>query len=87
MDNEVVNKVVDKRTLAPEALENLRKTVIELFANGLFHEVGIREIASKAKVSPQTIYKYFGNKDELIFACIEPDLKENACCTRKCSCC
>ena len=69
-------KSSDKRVLAPEALEELRITVIDLFSNGMFHEVGIREIARKAKVSPQTIYKYFGNKDELIFACIEPQLKE-----------
>ncbi|GAB3097664.1 TetR/AcrR family transcriptional regulator [Aestuariicella hydrocarbonica] len=64
----------DRRTISPEMLEKLRVTVIEFFSQGLFHQVGIRDIAKKAGVGPQTIYKYFGNKDSLIFACILPDL-------------
>ena len=64
----------DRRNISTDTLEKLRTTVIDLFSQGLFHKVGIREIAKQAKVGPQTIYKYFGNKDELIFACIRPDL-------------
>ena len=52
----------DKRKISPDALERLRTTVIELFAEGLFHQIGMREIASRAGVGLQTIYKYFGNK-------------------------
>lgn len=66
----------DKRKISPESLEKLRKTVIELFAEGLFHQIGLREIAKRAGVGLQTIYKYFGNKDELIIAAIEQDLDE-----------
>jgi len=66
----------DKRKISPESLERLRKTVIELFAEGLFHQIGLREIAKRAEVGLQTIYKYFGNKDELILAAIEQDLKQ-----------
>lgn len=66
---------VDRRKISPEALERLRRTVIELFAEGLFHEVGIRDVARRAKVGMPTIYKYFGGKDELIYACIEQDLR------------
>ena len=66
----------DKRKISPDALERLRTTVIELFAEGLFHQIGMREIASRAGVGLQTIYKYFGNKDELIIAAIEQDLQQ-----------
>ncbi|WP_439134981.1 TetR/AcrR family transcriptional regulator [Pseudomaricurvus sp.] len=66
----------DRRNISPETLELLRSTVIELFSQGLFHKVGIRDIAKQAGVGPQTIYKYFGNKDSLIFACITPELAE-----------
>ncbi len=66
----------DRRNISHETLEKLRSTVIDLFSQWLFHKVGIREIAKQAQVGPQTIYKYFGNKDELIFACIRPELKQ-----------
>lgn len=66
----------DRRNISPKMLEKLRNTVIELFSQGLFHKVGIRDIAKQAGVGPQTIYKYFGNKDTLIFACITPELTE-----------
>jgi len=69
-------KDVDKRKISGDALERLRKIVIELFSKGLFHQVGIRDIAQKAKVSPQTIYKYFGNKEALIYSCIKKDMDE-----------
>jgi AcrR family transcriptional regulator len=64
----------DQRIINPKALEKLRLTVIDLFAQGLFQDVGMREIATRAKVGLATIYKYFGNKDELVFACIHQDL-------------
>lgn len=64
----------DKRKLAPETLEALRHTIIEHFSGGQFHEVGIRDICQQAKVSPKTVYKYFGSKEDLLLACIETDL-------------
>ena len=64
----------DRRKISQESLERLRITVIELFAEGMFHHVGLREIAKRAGVGLQTIYKYFGTKDELIVAAIEQDL-------------
>lgn len=64
----------DRRRISPATGERLRKAVIELFASGLFHEVGIRDIASRAGVGLQTIYKYFGSKEELIFRCCQPEL-------------
>lgn len=65
----------DKRFIATKSLEKLRITIIELFSEGLYHEVGIREICKRAKVSPHTIYKYFGNKEELLYATIKEDME------------
>lgn len=66
----------DQRYIKPEALEKLRATIVKLFAEGQFHEVGMRAICTQAKVSPQTVYKYFGNKDQLLLACMENNLQE-----------
>ncbi len=65
----------DRREISPDALKNLRKVVITQFAEGLYHEVGIRDICKQAKVSAQTVYKYFGNKEELLYACVREDLE------------
>ncbi|MGH1372178.1 MAG: TetR/AcrR family transcriptional regulator [Cellvibrionaceae bacterium] len=70
----MIETTTDRRNISSDTLEKLRSTVIDLFSKGLFHKVGIREIAKQAQVGPQTIYKYFGNKDQLIFACIRPEL-------------
>jgi len=70
-----MTKEVDKRLIAPEAIEKLRETVLALFADNHFHEVGIRDICKQAGVSQKTIYKYFGNKEQLLLACIEQDLQ------------
>lgn len=66
----------DGRQIGAKTWEKLRRTVIDLFAAGLFHEVGIRDIAKQAGVGPQTIYKYFGSKEELIFRSCELELQE-----------
>ncbi len=66
---------VDHRTIKPEALETLRRTILEIFSSGMYQDVGIRQICQQAKVSPQTVYKYFGNKEQMFFACIKEDLE------------
>ena len=66
----------DGRLIKPETLLLLRNTILECFAQGQFHQVGIREICQKARVSPQTVYKYFGNKESLLTACVEQDMLE-----------
>lgn len=64
----------DRRRLSEEARERLREVVIGLFAEGLFHEVGMREIAKRAGVGLATIYKYFGAKEDMVVACLQPDM-------------
>jgi len=64
----------DRRVIRPEALRRLRSIIIEHFSRAEYHEVGIRDICKQAGVSPQTVYKYFGNKEDLLLACVEEDL-------------
>lgn len=68
--------IQDGRLIKQETLELLRNTILECFAQGQFHQVGIREICQVAHVSPQTIYKYFGNKESLLTVCVEYDMLE-----------
>ncbi len=65
----------DRRTINPEALEKLRLTIIDLFSQNTFNDIGVRDICREAKVSPQTVYKYFGNKESLLYACIKQDIE------------
>ncbi|MRI34414.1 hypothetical protein EOPP23_15600 [Endozoicomonas sp. OPT23] len=65
----------DKRLISAEALEKLRQTIISNFADVDFNHVGIRDICQQSNVSHKTVYKYFGSKEELLFACVQPDLK------------
>ena len=57
-------------------LERLRQTLIAHFGEHLYHRVGLRDICREAGVSTKTVYKYFGSKDELLLACVEPGLRE-----------
>ncbi len=49
----------------------LGKTILEVFSGSDFHAVGLRDIAQKAGVSFATIYKYYGNKEQLVFAFVD----------------
>ncbi len=64
----------DRRQLTENKREKIRQVIIDLFADALFHDVGIRDICSLAEVTPKTIYKHFGNKETLLISAIEPDM-------------
>ncbi|MBC3936196.1 TetR/AcrR family transcriptional regulator [Undibacterium rugosum] len=66
----------DRRVIDAATLENLRRTILTMFAKNSFNDVGIREICKKARVSPQTIYKYFGSKEEMLYACVRQDIEK-----------
>nr|WP_070959346.1 TetR/AcrR family transcriptional regulator [Hyphomonas sp. Mor2] len=66
---------MDRRTINPEKLNQLKKAILSSFSDDLFHAVGIREIAQIAQVSPKTIYKYFGDKETMLYACIEEEMQ------------
>ena len=46
--------------------ESIRNASVELFKAFGFRKVSINDIASKAGVSPATIYNHFGSKEELV---------------------
>jgi TetR/AcrR family transcriptional regulator, fatty acid metabolism regulator protein len=64
----------DRRQLTDGKREKIRQVIINLFADALFHDVGIRDICARAEVTPKTIYKHFGNKETLLISAIAPDM-------------
>lgn len=63
----------DLRKLTPEAIEAIRQTVLhELAVNNT--DVSMRQLIRASGVSPKTMYKYFGNRDQVLLACIADDL-------------
>ncbi|WP_372629433.1 TetR/AcrR family transcriptional regulator [Cohnella sp.] len=46
-------------------MENIYNVSFKLFVQFGFQRVSVNEIAQKAKVSPATIYNYFGTKEQL----------------------
>lgn len=47
---------------------------MDVFSDGDFHRASMRVVAKKAGVSFSTIYKYYGSKEGLLFACIDYSL-------------
>jgi AcrR family transcriptional regulator len=73
------NKAASSETAPLAALDDMRpgtkarleKAVLELFSTQDFHEVGLIDVARAANVSLQTIYKYFGSKEALVYAMLD----------------
>lgn len=59
------------RQMRPDTLERIEKAVLGLFSTRDFHEVSLQEVARAANVSLQTIYKYFGSKEVLLYAMLD----------------
>lgn len=57
--------------LDPETRARIEQAVLDVFADREFHRVGLIEIARAANVSLQTIYKYYGSKEALLFASLD----------------
>jgi len=70
-----------KRSLPPSAFleskshQKLETVVLEIFSAEDFHKANMRTIAKKAGVSFSTIYKYYGSKENLLFAFVDKKLK------------
>lgn len=57
--------------LDPETRARIEQAVLDVFADREFHRVGLIEIARAANVSLQTIYKYYGSKEALLFSSLD----------------
>lgn len=61
----------DAAQLDPDTRVRIERAVLDVFSEREFHRVGLIEIARGANVSLQTIYKYYGSKEALLFACLD----------------
>jgi len=59
-------------------LERIEKAVLELFTTRDFNNVALIEVARTANVSLQTIYKYFGSKEQLVAYVLDATLSRLA---------
>ncbi|HEX4872404.1 MAG TPA: TetR/AcrR family transcriptional regulator [Nevskiaceae bacterium] len=66
--------VVDLSRLDPDTRRRIEHAVLEIFAEREFHRVGLIEIARGANVSLQTLYKYYGSKEALLFTTLDTEL-------------
>ncbi|MEQ1438697.1 TetR/AcrR family transcriptional regulator [Fontimonas sp. SYSU GA230001] len=62
---------IDRSQLDPDTQVRIEQAVLDVFANREFHRVGLIEIARGANVSLQTIYKYYGSKEALLFSSLD----------------
>ena len=53
--------------LKPAIKSKLGPVVLEVFSQGDFHQVNMRDIAKKAGVGYATIYRHFKSKEQLLF--------------------
>jgi AcrR family transcriptional regulator len=58
-------------TLRKDVHQRLEQAVLEIFSNADFHKANIRDVAKRAGVSFNTIYKHFGSKERLVFAFVD----------------
>jgi AcrR family transcriptional regulator len=63
--------VLDAKGLDPETRVRIEQAVLEVFADREFHRVGLIEIARAANVSLQTLYKYYGSKEAILFSSLD----------------
>ncbi len=61
----------DRSLLDPDTRTRIEQAVLDIFSEREFHRVGLIEVARGANVSLQTIYKYYGSKEALLFSCLD----------------
>jgi AcrR family transcriptional regulator len=71
MTLERTRPVLDLALLDANIRARIEDAVLRLFSEREFHRVGFGEIASAANVSLQTIYKYYGSKEALLYSCLD----------------
>lgn len=63
--------VADRSQLDAATRVRIEQAVLDIFSEREFHRVGLIEIARAANVSLQTIYKYYGSKEALLFSSLD----------------
>ncbi len=65
------SKIRPLSEMEPSTRARIEQAVLYTFSGSEFHKVSLIEIARQANVSLQTIYKYYGNKENLLFSSLE----------------
>ncbi len=65
-----MNRRTTADTPASDSRTRIEMAALDLFAERPFHEVRLDEIARRAHASLQTIYRYYGDKQALLDACV-----------------
>lgn len=71
-------RLPDLTQLDPDTRVRIEQAVLDIFSQREFHRVGLIEIARGANVSLQTIYKYYGSKEALLFSTLDAALQRLA---------
>lgn len=64
----------DKRKISDEKKELLRQCIIEFFAACEYQQVRVSDICQAAGITPKTLYKHFGSKEQILARAIAPDM-------------
>ncbi|HEX4918815.1 MAG TPA: TetR/AcrR family transcriptional regulator [Limnobacter sp.] len=80
MDPEITapNLAAHPKDMRKATLERVEKAVLDLFTTRDFNSVALIEVARSANVSLQTIYKYFGSKEQLVAYVLDSTLSRLA---------
>ncbi|HUR42238.1 MAG TPA: TetR/AcrR family transcriptional regulator [Verrucomicrobiae bacterium] len=71
LPHDVDLKARNQADLDPATRSRIEQAVLDVFSGREFHRVGLIEIARAANVSLQTIYKYYGSKEALLFSSLD----------------
>lgn len=77
-DRQIDPRLPDLTHLDPATRRRIEQTVLDVFSQREFHNVGLVEIARGANISLQTIYKYYGSKEALLFSTLDGELQRLA---------
>ncbi len=61
----------DPGQLDPAARDRIESAALEVFATKAYQDVGMGDVARGANASLQTLYKYYGSKEALLFTCLK----------------
>ncbi|MFN4327937.1 MAG: TetR/AcrR family transcriptional regulator [Limnobacter sp.] len=68
----------DPRLMRKATLDRVEQAVMTLFTGADFNSVALIDVAREAHVSLQTIYKYFGSKEQLVTFVLDSSLRRLA---------
>ena len=60
--------------LDPEARERSRLALLTLLATAPVHKIAMRDAARRAELGLATLYKYFGGKEAMVRAVVDPEM-------------